>query len=192
MLQKYVIYFSLKDTCDVTFSPMFSSFNSAKESIKTFVDKYANDRGKKTIVVSKEELEKLKSVKIPEDCLYVRRKNSEAIVYHVSVSTGRIYNSYSLEKLGKVGITEFIIPFQKDEPVINETKLYDTHVTNYERGTHVSFVSELKNVLLNRQKNKFSENINKKEKEQNPFILSLIEGKTKLKNVGSPVIQKHI
>jgi len=190
MLQKYIIYFSLKDTCDVIFSPIYSSFNSAKTGIKSFIDSYAQDRGKKTVLISKEELEKLKCSKKPEDCFYIRKKNSEAIVYHVVVSEGRIYNSYKIEKLGKVGITEMMIQVQEKQE-INETKLYDAHVTNYERGTHVSFLSELKNVLTNRSEKEFVEVSMDKECEENPFIISLLEGKKILKNVGSPIIKKH-
>ena len=190
MLQKYIIYFSLKDTCDVIFSPMFSSFNSAKEGIKNFIHTYAEDRGKKLVMVSKEELEKLKTTKKPEDCIYIRKKNSQAVVYGVCVCEGRIYNSYSIEKLGKVGITEFMFPVEQ-KAEINETKLYDAHVTNYERGTHVSFLSELKNVLTSREEKEFVEVSTEKEVEENPFILSLVAGKKTLRNVGSPVIKRH-
>jgi len=190
MLQKYIIYFTLKDTCDVIFSPMFSSFNSAKDGIKNFIHTYAEDRGKKVIMISKEELEKLKMSKKPEDCIYIRKKNSQAIVYGVNISEGRIYNSYSLEKLGKVGINEFMFPVEQ-KAEINETKLYDAHVTNYERGTHVSFLSELKNVLTKREEKEFVEVSTEKEFGENPFISSLIAGKKTLKNVGSPVIKRH-
>ena len=188
MLRKYVIYFSLKETCDVYFSPMYSSFNEAKNNIDSFLENFAKKRGKKTINVSKEELEKLN--KKSEDCFYVRRKNSEAIVYNVNVSSGYFINSYTVEKYGRVNINEFTL--SEKEP-LDEEKTADLHVTNYERGTHVSFVSELKNVLHNREKNvEFQILKPEKEQEENPFILSLIEGKSKLKNITPPVPRKHI
>jgi len=181
MLRKYAIYLSLKETCDVYFSSTYSSFNEAKNHIDSFLENYAKKRGKKTIMVSKEELEKLKHQKTFEDCLYIRRKNSEAVVYYVNILEGRFYNSYSIEKFGKVGVNEFTFS-QDTNLTIDEEKTADLHVTNYERGTHVSFVSELKNVLNNR-KNITFEILKEEKKEDNPFISSLVEGKGKLKNI---------
>lgn len=187
MLRKYVIYFGLKETCDVYFSSMYSSFNEAKNNIDNFLENYAKKRGKKIINVSKEELEKIKLNKRPEDCFYVRRKNSEAIIYYVNILSGTFYNSYYIEKYGKVNINEFTL---SEKGPIDEQKTVESHVTNYERGTHVSFVSELKSVLQNRQKN-FEIEILKKEQEENPFILSLSNGKSSLRNVTPPIIKKH-
>jgi len=184
MLQKYIIYFSLKESCDVYFSPMYSSFNNARERIDDFLENYAKKRGKKLINVTKEELEKLKLTKKPENCFYVRRKNSEAIVYHVNISEGTFYNSYSIEKFGKVNINEFL--FQQKEETIPEEKVTELYVTNHERGAHVSFLSELKDVINKREnKNLNFDLTNKNEKQDTPFVLSLKEGKQKLRKNNS-------
>ena len=193
MLQKYIIYFSLRESCDVYFSQMYSTFNSAKENIDVFLENYAEKRGKKIIITSKEELESLKLSKKCEDCFYVRRKNSEAIVYNVNVSQGTFYNSYSIEKYGKVNINEFIF-YQNKEEVIPEEKVADLYVTNHERGTHVSFLSELKDVINKREKKEVTFEIGeslKKEKTDSDFIKSLKEGKKSLRNIIPPVTRKH-
>jgi len=189
MLQKYIIYFSLKESCDVYFSPMYSSFNNARERIDDFLENYAKKRGKKLINVTKEELEKLKLTKKPENCFYVRRKNSEAIVYHVNISEGTFYNSYSIEKFGKVNINEFL--FQQKEETIPEEKVTELYVTNHERGAHVSFLSELKDVINKREnKNLNFDLTNKNEKQDTPFVLSLKEGKQKLRKITPPLPRK--
>ena len=191
MLQKYIIYFSLKESCDVYFSPMYSSFNKAKQEIDNFLKDFAKKRGKKVIIVSKDELEKLKVSKKPEDCFYVRRKNSQAVVYNVNISQGAFYNSYSIEKYGKINVNEFIFQTNKEEKVISEEKIADLYVTNQERGTHISFLSELKDVINKREKKEVNFHIEPKEKDESKFILSLKEGKKTLRNVSSPVIRKH-
>lgn len=175
MLQKYVVYFTLKD-CDIYFSSVYSTFNEAKNNIDSFIDNFAKERGKRVIMVTKEELEKLKPV---ENCLYVRRKKSEAVIYKLNVSTGTFYNSYKLIKMGKVGINEFV--FKLNESV-TENKIVESHVTNYERGAHVSFVSELKDVLNRREKKPFKI-VTREKDNNNAFINSLIEGKKKLKKM---------
>jgi hypothetical protein len=221
MLQKYIIYFTIKETCDVYFSQPYSTFNKAKDNIDKFLEDHAKNRGKKVINLSKEELEKLKLSKKPEDCFYVRRKNSEAIVYNIVTSYGTFYNSYSVEKFGKINITEILFKKEnvcngksdknedksednedKEENFIPEDKIADLHVTNYERGAHVSFVSELKNVLNSRKLKDIKikpENDTKEEKEkdiknnkESPFIASLIEGKIKLRNITPPIPKKHL
>ena len=189
MLQKYIIYFSLKESCDVYFSPMYSSFNIAREQIDDFLENYAKKRGKKLINVTKEELEKLKLTKKPENCFYVRRKNSETIVYHVNISEGTFYNSYSIEKFGKVNINEFL--FQQKEESIPEEKVTELYVTNHERGAHVSFLSELKDVINKRENKKVNFDLtNKNEKQDTPFVLSLKEGKQKLRKITPPLPRK--
>ena len=191
MLQKYIIYFSLRESCDVHFSQMFSSFNMAKQNIDSFLEDFAKKRGKKVVNVSKEELEKMKTCKKPEDCFYVRRKNSEAIVYKVNISQGTFYNSYYLEKYGKLNINEFI--FHQKEEVIPQEKITELYVTNQERGAHISFLSELKDVINKRENKQVKFQIDNvvKEKTDTEFILSLKEGKKNLKNVTPPVIRKH-
>tara|TARA_R110001599_G_scaffold218081_1_gene416351 strand:+ start:138 stop:716 length:579 start_codon:yes stop_codon:yes gene_type:complete len=178
MLQKYFIYFSLKEECNVYFSSTYSTFNEAKHNIENFLKDYAHTRGKSVIYVTKEELEK---VKVPEKAYYVRRKNSEAIVYNFETNIGRFYNTYTLTKYGKIGINEIL--FSKEEKEISVEKTVNLHVTNYERGAHVSFVSELKNVLSKRELTIILPQKKEVEKPENPFITSLKLGKTTLRNV---------
>ena len=185
----YVIYFCVKNSCDVEFGIPHMQYSSAKEGIDDFLSKYAEKRGKKLKYVGKEEFEKIKLLKRPEDCFYIRKKNSEAVVYNVNISIGTIYNSYSIEKYGKIGIAEFpcqnnVVLSAKSPECNEEIKIKDMHVTNYERGAHVSFVTELKSVLSKRTP---SQNVEIEKKEVSPcsndFISSLIEGKKKLKTV---------
>jgi hypothetical protein len=190
MNRNYVIYFCMKETCDVEFSLPYNSFNSAKDKIDEFLSEFCKKRGKTVKFVSKDEFEKIRLLKRPDDCLYVRRKNSEAVVYNVNVLTGTFYNTYNIEKYGKVGISEFFTQLQGNmDKVETETKMKDIHVTNYERGAHVSFVNELKNALIARDKRDknievsgVSNNI-LKSSEQQAFISSLINGKLKLKKM---------
>lgn len=186
MLQKYFLYFSLKEECNVYFSSTYSTFNEAKHNIENFLKDYAHTRGQSVIYVTKEELEK---VKVPEKAYYVRRKNSEAIVYNFETNIGRFYNTYTLTKYGKIGINEIL--FSKEEKEISVEKTVNLHVTNYERGAHVSFVSELKNVLSKRELTIILPQKKEVEKSENPFITSLKLGKTTLRNVtpiASPVL----
>ena len=77
------------------------------------------------------------------------------------------------------------------------------HITNYERGQHVTFLSELKDVINNRNNDgcikKKNNRIRVKIQEKietplcipaNNFVSSLIEGKRNLKNVTPPVERK--
>ena len=180
MLRKYVIYLSIKETCDTEFSLTYNSFNSAKDNIDNFLSQVFEKRNKKYKQISKEEQEKLKYCKNLEDLFYVRRKNSEAIIYFVSIIPGTFYNGYSIEKYGKIGIAEFIVDESTGEHNNNEIKIKDMHVTNYERGAHVSFVSELKNVLAKRERKPIT--FEKEFKKDETFVNSLVEGKSKLKS----------
>jgi hypothetical protein len=182
MNRNYVIYFCIKDSCDVEFSLPYNSFNSAKDKIDDFLSVFANKRGKHTKIVSKDEFEKIKLLKRPENYFYVRRKNSEAVVYFVNILSGTFYNTYTIEKYGKVGIAEFLIQNTDKKVNVDEIKIKDMHVTNYERGTHVSFVSELKNVLNKREKKTFDMPAKEEKVKSNAFISALIEGKSKLKS----------
>jgi len=184
MNRNYVIYFCMKESCDVEFSLPYDSFNSAKNKIEEFITEFSKRRGKTVKFVSKDEFEKIKTMKRPEICLYVRKKNSEAIVYGVNVSTGTFYNTYSIEKYGKIGIAEFFTQIENTVNKDKNEKIKDMHVTNYERGAHVSFVSELKNVLSKRDKSSIIEipsTIPEKNIQHQKFINDLIEGKKKLK-----------
>lgn len=187
MLQKFVIYFSLKESGDVLFSPIYSSFNHAKDSMNSFLEDYFKRMGKKVFFVTKEEFEKNKK---PENGFYVRKKNSEAVIYRSIVSVGTFYNTYSMEKYGKLGINEFLIPKDNSDLVINNDKIKDLYVTNQERGTHISFLSELKNTIAKRE-NVNNIQIQKQEKKEKDrmdiFIDALLEGKNKLKTASSEI-----
>ena len=178
MLQKYFIYFSTKEECNVYFSSTYPTFNKAKDNIENFLEDYAKTRGKSVIYVTKEELEK---VKVPKKAYYVRRKNSEAVVYNFETNLGTFYNTYTLTKYGKIGIHEIL--FSKEEKEISPEKTVNLHVTNYERGAHVSFVSELKNVLSKRESSVILPQKKELEISENPFITSLKLGKTTLRPV---------
>lgn len=186
MNRNYLIYFCMKETCDVEFSLPYNSFNSAKDGMENFLNEFSKKRGKNIKFVSKEEFEKIRSLKKPEDCFYVRKKNSEAVIYTVNVLQGTFYNSFYIEKYGKVSIGEFFTSIEN--VIINKEKnekIKDMHVTNYERGAHVSFVTELKNVLGKRDNSSIIEvpaNIPKENVQHQAFISALMEGKKKLKS----------
>ena len=114
---------------------------------------------------------------------YVRRKNSEAVVYNFETNLGTFYNTYTLTKYGKIGIHEIL--FSKEEKEISPEKTVNLHVTNYERGAHVSFVSELKNVLSKRGTSVILPQKKELEISENPFITSLKLGKTTLRSIPS-------
>jgi hypothetical protein len=194
----YIVYLNLREDGNVIFSSPFSSFNNAKENIETFLNDYAGKIGKKCIFISKEDLEKYKNSKTLEDCLYVRKKNSEATIYCRNVLTGYFRNTHLLCRYGNIGINEINIPDcvpnnkvsfveQKKEEVKKET------VEKMSHGVHVTFISELKNALINRRNN--IDNVVKVEekgKAVNPFVTSLIERKESLKNITPPPERKLI
>jgi len=211
---KFALYLITFQDGEVLFhDKLFSSFNTAKKKMDIFLEEFSKKRGKKTIEISKDDLEKLKSKK-PEDHFYIRKKKSEIIIYSRIILTGRIYNSYSIEKFGKIGINEFLIQnneiknktneihdetnetnYETNEinDEINDEKEYEIsnlHITNHERGNHVLLISELKNVLNKRKDKNLSEIKIEKRNLDNSFNdslkESLIEGKKLLKNINQP------
>ena len=188
----YVIYLNLREDGNVIFSSPFSSFNSAKDNIENFLNDYSSKMGKKLISISKDELEKLKNSKNFEDCLYVRKKNSEATIYYRNVLTGYFRNTYLLSRYGNIGINEFNIPTEDNNTSLLEAKkeMKKETVEKKSHGVHVTFISELKNALSKRN----SSVVEMKEKVEviNPFILSLIERKNTLKNITPPPERKII
>jgi hypothetical protein len=192
----YVIYLSLVEDGNVIFSSPFSTFNSAKDNIEIFLNDYGQKIGKKCVSVSKEELEKLKVDKMLEDCFYVRRKNSEATIYYRNVLAGYFRNTFLLNRYGKIGINEFSIPSTVNHSFTSliehrQEEVKKEAVEKMSHGVHVTFISELKNVLLNR-KNNIAEEIEKKPITVNPFVSSLIEGKSRLRNITPPPERKLI
>lgn len=182
----YIIYLSLSEEGDVLFSTPFSSFNLAKENVITFLENHASELGKDISFLSKEEFAKLKLEKTPEDRFYVRKKNSSGTIYKRVTAIGRIFNSYSIEKYGKLGIAEFdFSEKEKTETVQN------TSVENLSHGVHVTFISELKDILSKR-KEPSPIHVEKPEKKESPFIMSLIERKQTLRHITPPPPRKII
>lgn len=183
----YVIYFSLRDDGNVVFSTPYTSFTKAKENIDSFLNDYAEKRSKKTVFLTKDELEKLKLEKKPEDSFFVRKKNSDATVYSRNTLTGTFYNSYTIERYGKIGINEFNISPEVEQKVV----VKEETIEKKSHGVHVNFISELKNTLSKRLPVK-EITIASKEKEDNPFVSSLVEGKKTLRHITPPPPRKFI
>lgn len=183
----YVIYLCLRDDGNVIFSSPYPSFTKAKENIDSFLNEYADKRSKKVVFLSKDEMEILKTNKKPEDSLFVRKKNSDATVYFRNTLTGTFYNSYSIERYGKVGINEFNISPEVENKKVEK----EEGVEKLSHGVHVTFISELKNALSKKLPNKEIK-IQPKDKEISPFVTSLVEGKKTLRNVTPPPPRKLV
>ena len=184
----YVISLSLKEDGDVLFSPAYLTFNEAKKNIENFLDDFSTKRGKKLVFLSKDEMEKLKLQKRPDDNIYVRKRTSEATLYHRNTLLGYISNSYSIEKLGKLSVNEFVV--NSVESVCKEESVKSAGVEKLSHGVHVNLISELKSVLSSRQDKTIQ--IEKKEKGEDPFILALRSRKETLKNITPPPPRKVI
>ncbi len=147
------------------------------------LENLASKNGKKILEISKEEFEKLKILGKYEDVFYVRRKSSEILIYSQNVIEGRIYNTYTLNKFGKIGINEFLVKGENVSEKIEEVEIRNLHVTNHERGNHVSLISELREVLAKKER----KNIDIVRKEflinKSSFIDSLVEGKKTLRHI---------
>lgn len=182
---KFALYLNIREDGNVLFhNELFSSFNVAKEQMENFLDNFAKKRGKKLVEISKQEFEKLKVSRKLEDVWYIRKKNSEIIIYSRNVLSGRFYDSHSIEKFGKVGINEFLVSLNdvKNEGKNEDFEIRNLHITNHERGNHVSLVSELKHVLARRERKNIPE-IKSQIKFDTKFLEDLVEGKKKLKTV---------
>jgi len=189
----YVIYINMKEGT-VIFSALFSSFSQAKNNIDDFLAEYAKKINKPISFLSKDELEKLKISKKIDDNLYIRKKDSNAIIYFRNTLTGTFYNTYSLQKYAHLGINEFILPL----PGNPKREIKDIHITNRERGSHVNVITELKTVLhkkniedkelKERNKEEHEDNCSQREQDKmSIFIRDLMEGKKKLKSVPKPI-----
>lgn len=190
----YVVY--LTTDKDVIFSQPYSSFTVAKENIETFLNSTLNT--KKVTIVSKDDLEKIKANKLPEDLFYVRKKISQATVYFRNTLTGRIYNSYSIEKYAKLNIQEFNVAETPVEPIYERKK---ETIEKMSHGGHVAFISELKDKVNKFQQrsvpsidNLGSNNCVKQlsVSKANLFVESLIQRKQTLKNITPPPPRKLI
>ncbi len=194
MFNVYVVYLSLNNE-EVTFSQTYSSHNTAKDNIDTFLKKFYEDRSKKIEFVNKEKLELLKkNVNKKSVDVYIKKRRSYATIYDVVISPGRVYDSYSLEKKGHLGISEICVGnpnIEKHIEVVQKTKelVPVSKVTNYEHGTHVHFISELKSLITKkyneRTKVKIPKTLFDNSKMEN-FISNLIAGKESLKHITLP------
>ena len=187
MKRFYVIYLALLDDGNVLFSDPFPTFNHARDSISTFLNEHGKQICKKVVDVSKDDFAQLKKVKQPEDCIYVRKNSS---LYYRKTHPGTIYNSYSIERYGKVGVTEFNIS-ENDNLVVEESKKVES-VEKLSHGVHVTFISELKDTLNRRTPRSCTFKKPPPPKRSNPFIRSLVEGKTRLKNVTPPLPRRIV
>jgi hypothetical protein len=180
---KFALYLSTREDGNVIFhNELFSSFNVAKKEMDNFLLEITKKRSKKVIEIEKEEFEKLKISGKIEDAFYIRKKNSQILIYSRGILPGRIYNSYGLNKFGKIGINEFLIQTELEtQKCVEESKITNLHVTNHERGNHVSLVSELKEVLARREARKIPVKITSQFTFDTSFVEDLIEGKKKLK-----------
>lgn len=175
----FVIY--LTSNQETIFSKSYASFSQAKEDIDAFLKDFSDKQGKKLAYLSKAELEALK---VPEDIIYARKKTSQATLYHRITNPGRIYNTYTLEKLGKLEITEFHL---SQEPEVEEVKKQET-VENMSHGTHGNLLVELREKISNLR----LRHVRSAQKEeakvinQSDFIDSLLSRKEKLNHVEVP------
>lgn len=116
MLNQYVLYLTDRNSGDVILSRAFSSFGLAKDNIDDFLKSSADKLGKKLQIVSKDVLGNLKSDSKPGDFLYAVKKENSVTLFHRITCRGRFFNSYSIEKYGKIGINEFSIPVDSIQP----------------------------------------------------------------------------
>jgi hypothetical protein len=141
-MRGYIIYLCRRDSCEVKFSHMYNSYGEAKCGVEDFLEKWAEKEGKTMKIVSKIELEKIKTLRKPEMLFYVKKKVSESVLYKIVTIPGMIYNSYRIEKFGKVHIEEisskiidknegkvevnkkviFGLPYQDRSPLLDELK----------------------------------------------------------------------
>lgn len=202
MFNAYVIYMSMKNSGDVNFSATYPSFNKAKSKIDAFLEDFALNRGKTLVEVDKKELEKIRaSPKKNDKNIYVKKKKSAATLFHIVTIPGRLYNTYELQKLNQVGISEFSVkvppmylPSDEEEETEESYEFTPvTKITNHEHGSHVSVISELKSVLRNRKvKNvKIPKSEIDNSKMEN-FIHDLIKGKEMLTHISPPTAKLHL
>lgn len=143
VMRGYLIYLCRNDSCEVIFSHVYDSYGEAKGGLDEFVKNWSEKEGKTMKIVNKPELEKIKLLRKPENLFYVKKKVAENVLYKVVTIPGRIYNSYRIEKFGKVNIEEisnaprelkaegatsnnektlFGLPFQDRSPLLDELK----------------------------------------------------------------------
>ena len=174
----FVIYLSANG--ETSFSRTYASFSQAKEAIEPFLNEYREKLGKQLRYVSKSELE---AIKTPEDLIYVRKKTSQATLYHRVTNPGRIYNTYSIEKLGKVNITEFNAP-ESPQPEVAKKQVT---VENMSHGAHGNLLVELRQKIdkmsLKRTEKK---EVAVKKINSSDFIHAMMERKGKLNHVEVP------
>lgn len=202
MFNVYVLCLSLKNG-DTVFSKTYSSFNKAKDKISVFVENYYNERGKKLVQVDEEELEKLKgTIKKGDKNVYMQKRPSEAILYKLGIDEGWVKNSYLLEKIGQIGVSELAVKVPSVYLADDEIEESDSDdfelvpvskITNYEHGTHVHFISELKNVLSNKKNRELNipETVVDNSKMEN-FISDLVNQKNRLNHVSPPTLKLHL
>ena len=179
-MRGYIIYLCRSDSCEVKFSHVYDSYNAAKWGVEEFVKNWSEREGKATKVVSKTELEKIKLLRKPENAFYVKKKVSESVLYKVITIPGMIYNSYRIEKFGKVNIEEISheIPETKAEGATTETKT----IFGIPFQDRSPLLDELKDVVSKRGPARFS--LVSREKEQNnEFVNALIARKMELKKL---------
>jgi hypothetical protein len=139
-----------------------------------FLEGWAKKQEKVLKIVSKDELNKLKTVRKPENHFYVKKKVAESILYKVVTIPGTFYNSYRIEKFGKVNIEEISHDkIQMGDKVKMESKsILDT----------TPLLDELKDVLSKRPPCHFSL-VSSSQKRSNDFVNALIKQKELLRKL---------
>lgn len=205
MLNQYVLYLTDRKSGDVILSKAYSSFGIAKENIDLFLKESAEKLGKKIQIVSKDVLGNIKADSKPADFLYAVKKENSVSLYHRVTSRGRIFNSFSIEKYGKIGINEFSIPVDSIKPhplqkisrvsLTKEDDVLPSSLTSSALNSNINFdlLKELKEKMSPREisSSSIDEKLSaerssgeKKEKtSMEKFTEDLIDGKTKLKHV---------
>lgn len=177
----FVIY--LTTNCETTFSQSYSSFNQAKSEIEPFLEKYRQKLGKELRYLSKSEIEELKTF---DDVIYARKKTSQATLYRRATNAGRIYNTYSLVKFGKLEITEFSL--ETAEPEVEKKQVT---VENMSHGAHGNLLAELREKISGSKLCLRSTGSSDKKRQNlinnSEFINALNSRKERLNHVDPPV-----
>ena len=181
-MRGYIIYLCRRDSCEVKFSHVYDSYNAAKWGLEEFVTKWSEGEGKTVKIVSKSELEKIKLLRKPENAFYVKKKVAESTLYKVVTIPGMIYNSYRIEKFGKVNIEEISHELRetKAEGSTSEPKV----LFGLPYQDRSPLLDELKDHFKNRPPHRFSLIPKSQDpNDTNQFVESLIARKLELKKL---------
>lgn len=177
-MRGYLIYLCRSDSCEVKFSHVYDTYNAAKWGFDDFVSKWAEKEGKTIKIVNKTELEKIKLKRKPENVYYVKKKVAENVLYKVVTNPGMIYNSYRIEKFGKVNIEEISYETVKTQDLSNPNKV----LLGLPYQDRSPLLDELKSVLSKRT-HYFTLPGKSRGKNDEGFLNALIQKKLELKKL---------